>query len=272
MSPSIYTLLLIPFATALPHIQPRSGYSASLSELKQSLQSKWTTPLSSSSSSDSSNSTIPSDPTSFYHCAGPSISAYPPQDQWLSWPDLWTINAPVITKANGGDTYTTQIQSAVTSVAAQSKIDARLILAIIMQESSGNLNVPCSGPTNQDCGLMQIRGGSTYASSKNITLMVEEGVFGTSHPSPGYLDYFNADPSLSWIDFAAAGVGAGDPYAAAHVYNVGGLSSSDLTQAPGWGGPNAYANDVVSRLMGWSGEQGGCEASLKCEGLGARKC
>ncbi|KAF2658533.1 hypothetical protein K491DRAFT_592960 [Lophiostoma macrostomum CBS 122681] len=250
----LYTLFLIPFSAALPHVRPRTQFSTSLSVLKQDLQNKWTTSLGTDSPS---NATQPTDPASFYQCSGPSVGSYPTRDQWLSFSDLWEINAPVITTSNSGDTYNDKIKTAIESVAGDTKVDARLILAIIMQESTGNVNIHCTGSGSTDCGLMQVRGGQSYSTDDSIADMVAEGVKGTS-ATPGYLAYFNADTS-------------GDPFAAAHIYNVGSLSSIDLTEAS-WGGPNAYANDIASRLLGWTGDHPGCVKSQSCSGLKERTC
>jgi hypothetical protein len=236
-----------------------------LSTLKQNLQNKWTTSIDTNSQS---NATQPTDPASFYQCSGPLIGEYPSRDQWLSFSDLWEINNPVITTANGGNTYNNKIKAAVKKVSVDTKVDARLILAMIMQESAGKVDIHCTGPDSTDCGLMQVRGGHSFSTDASIAEMVAEGVKGTSS-TPGYLAYFNADASVTWVDFEI--VGEGDPYAAAHIYNVGNLSSEDLTEAA-WGGPNAYANDIASRLLGWTGDHPGCVKSQSCPGLEQREC
>jgi len=117
---------------------------------------------------------------------------------------------------------------------------------------------------------MQHRGSESFDSSNaksSIKSMIEAGVYGT--PSvPGYLTYFNGSPTeLPWLN---TDLFRGNPYAAAHVYNVGHLYSSDLTSG-GLGstsGPNKYAHDILSRLQGWNGWAAGCWKSRKCPNLG----
>ena len=56
---------------------------------------------------------------------------------WRSFHHLWRINEATVLSNNGGDTYIRHyIHEAIVQVADESKVDARLILALMMQEVS----------------------------------------------------------------------------------------------------------------------------------------
>lgn len=122
---------------------------------------------------------------------------------------------------------------------------------------------------------MQIRGGRNFSSTDPGTTihdMIYDGINGLApggficeHDDvkddgrPGYLDYFNADPTLtSWILSPGNGVPTtetwwkGNPYAAARIYNAGNLTPNigpDIVKTTG--APNVYAIDIANRLSGW---------------------
>ncbi|KAK5136230.1 hypothetical protein LTR08_003837 [Meristemomyces frigidus] len=74
------------------------------------------------------------DLTSNYQCFhDPDVDLSP--QTWLSFANMWRINEPTILSKNGGDTYIKHyIHEAVAYVADESAVDARLILALMMQE------------------------------------------------------------------------------------------------------------------------------------------
>jgi hypothetical protein len=78
----------------------------------------------------------PSDPDSVYNCVGPDVKDYPKKGEWLPFETLWKINEPLIKEKNKGKDYAPFIRKAIEDVSSKSKVDARLILAIIMQEVS----------------------------------------------------------------------------------------------------------------------------------------
>ncbi|KAH7119850.1 hypothetical protein B0J11DRAFT_400175, partial [Dendryphion nanum] len=172
---------------------------------------------------------------------------YPKPQEWLDFETMWKINELEVIKVESGSrSNNTQIlKVAIKKVAAQSKIDPRLILALIMQESTGDANVSCTN-NNRDCGLMQIHGGGDLKTGHTVEDMIREGVFGIPTGSqefpngwPGFLDL------------------AGNPFAAAHAYNAGRLTSVMLNVDDG-ARSVSYANDIASRLLGWNGAKEGC--------------
>ncbi|KAF1975518.1 hypothetical protein BU23DRAFT_503470 [Bimuria novae-zelandiae CBS 107.79] len=277
MRSSRYISFFLPFALALP-FTTHQGYGTSSTQLREDLQQKWCNDYDKNGSvttvSLDQASTIapetPSDPASVYSCVGPKAEDFPGKDAWLGFKQLWTINQPVIETANGGNQYNDDIKSAILEVADGSKVDARLILAIIMQESSGNVSIQCT--EGNACGLMQHRGSVQFDSSQpktSIKAMIEDGVYGTLSV-PGFLSYFNGDSSdLTWVNTQLIN---GNPYAAAHVYNTGHIDSENLSTDNGQS--NYYAHDILSRLQGWNGWQVGCLKSRECAGLGfeGRSC
>lgn len=58
-------------------------------------------------------------------------------DQWLPFDEVWRINQPFILSGNGGDTYIEHyIKEAIVEVSAERNLDARVLLAVMMQQAS----------------------------------------------------------------------------------------------------------------------------------------
>jgi hypothetical protein len=83
------------------------------------------------------------------------------------------------------------IKLAIEQVAAETGVDHRFILAVILQESAGCVRVPTTGGANPNPGLMQSHAGSNTCNNGNglitnpcpqatITGMVTDGVAGTT--------------------------------------------------------------------------------------------
>ncbi|KAJ4293175.1 hypothetical protein N0V90_008457 [Kalmusia sp. IMI 367209] len=246
-----YVSFLIPFSSAWPAVT-YPGYGTSSARLHEDLQREWYSKY--TQDGEISTKQVPSDPAAVYSCAGPQPKTFPDKDQWLSFDELWEINEPVLTTANGGETYNDDLKTAILEVASSSKVDARLILAIIMQESTGKVSIHCTEETA--CGIMQHRDSPSFDSSnpkQSIKAMIETGIYGTSS-IPGFLTYFNGDAAdLPWVNTYLIN---GNPYAAAHVYNTGHIDTEDLSSDGGKS--NYYAHDILSRLQGWNGWQAGC--------------
>jgi hypothetical protein len=136
MHSTVFSVLLAaPLCLGLPGASNRARSYGSLElELPDELASTWYQPYDARS-----NNTPPSNPGAVYSCAGPDIDDYPKPDQWLSFDALWAINEPLIKEKNKGNNYGDYIKRAIESVSTESKIDARLILVIIMQEASNRL-------------------------------------------------------------------------------------------------------------------------------------
>ncbi|KAJ2975888.1 hypothetical protein NQ176_g5260 [Zarea fungicola] len=148
------------------------------------------------------------------------------------------------------------IKNAISSVSAQAGIDARFVLAIIMQESKGCVRVPTTiSPDGsvRNPGLMQDHNGAGTCVGKNpcpasaITQMIKDGVLGTQG-RPGGGD--GLKQTLAQAMKATHDSGAQAYYAAARIYNSGSATYENLRD--GRGATNCYAIDVANRLTGWA--------------------
>lgn len=71
--------------------------------------------------------------------SGPA-SNFPDPGQWASWDTLWEQNSRLM-KFNDSDSEIDAIKTAINTVSAESGVDARVILCIIVQESGGNVRI-----------------------------------------------------------------------------------------------------------------------------------
>ena len=151
--------------------------------------------------------------------------------------------------ADDSDQEISDIKSAIQSVASQSGVDERFILAIMMQESNGCVRVPTTDNGVRNPGLMQSHNGQGTCDGTNpcpaseITQMITDGTEGT--PS---------GDGLKQTMTQATGTGSQTYYGAAVIYNSGNLPSNldDNTATP------CYASDVANRLMGWFSGTSSC--------------
>lgn len=125
-----YLLPLLPISLAFPNILGRDAGLTSVT-LKQELHAKWYTKY-----NEQKPDMEPDNPSGIYPCYGPMVDDYPGKNEWLSFKTLWKINVEEITKANTvyKDKYNNELKEAIQDVSEESKLDARLILSIIMQE------------------------------------------------------------------------------------------------------------------------------------------
>ena len=179
-----------------------------------------------------------------YKCYSGAASAYPSSDKWGSFDTLWTNNVPLIKESctnlgDGADPTTDQIQDmhdGILQVAGDSFVDPRFILAIIMQESHGCVNVGTTSNGVSNPGIMQSHNGVSFnaADAKNsIVQMIRDGTQGTSS-GDGLVQLINK---------------YGDVYEAARGYNSGTVTPGNLNQANG--ATASYVDDIANRLTGW---------------------
>lgn len=101
---------------------------------------------------------------------GNGAAGFPATDSWVNFLDMFNNNKPAMFTscadngygANDSDEEVGDIYNAIEAIAAQTKVDHRFILAIIMQESGGCVRVkttisPDNSVTNP--GLMQTHDG-----------------------------------------------------------------------------------------------------------------
>ena len=139
------------------------------------------------------------------------------------------------------------IYNAIESVAQQTRVDHRFILAVVMQESGGCVRAPTTNYGVRNPGLMQDHNGGATCNEngvKNpcpdsvITQMIQDGTGGTP----------DGDGLAQCINES----GAGDVsafYKAARIYNSGSIDKSgDLGKGIA---THCYASDIANRLTGW---------------------
>ncbi|OMP86896.1 hypothetical protein BK809_0000571, partial [Diplodia seriata] len=172
---------------------------------------------------------------------------YPAITSWHPFAALWTASSPLIAAANPSTpTAPTLLRTAILTVSRATSVDARLILATIMQESGGALAVPCTGTGN--CGIMQAAPGSGSWPGASVEGMVRDGVQGVAGQWP------EGGPGLAyWLGVY------GEPWRALRAYNTGSVPDGGDLSATGGVGTASYVVDVANRLVGWDGvTRGSC--------------
>ena len=203
-----------------------------------------------------------SDSYTYYTGNGDS---WPTIDQWGDWNDLWNQNVPLMQQSCGwngwGDNDSSDeisaIDSAIQQLSGQTGVDARFILAIVMQESKGCVRVITTGNGITNPGLMQSHDGSGTCVGQDpcpdseITQMITDGTAGTS----------SGDGLQQTLSETAGQTGAGSAvnyYAAARMYNSGSVDYTNLDN--GFSSTPCYASDVANRLTGWALAGSSCTA------------
>ena len=191
---------------------------------------------------------------------GSSSAGWPSQDSWVDFDTAFQASTVTMKasctqfdQTNDSDQEISDIKSAIQSIASESGVDSRVILAIMMQESNGCVRVQTTDNGVRNPGLMQSHNGdgtcwnngvgTNPCPSSQITEMIKNGVEGT--PSgDGLKQCLSQCPSA----------GAQSYYQAAVIYNSGNLPSNldDNTATP------CYASDVANRLMGWFSGTSSC--------------
>lgn len=201
----------------------------------------------------------------YYQGDGSTGAGWPSQSAWGSWTQLWNANAPLMQQScgwNGWGTDDSQteingINSAIQQISASTGVDARFILAIMMQESKGCVRVPTTNNGVVNPGLMQSHNGPGTCANTNpcpqseITQMIRDGTAGTSS-GPGL------EQLLAQARSALSDSGSRSFYAAARLYNSGSVDYTNLDN--GFSSTPCYASDVANRLTGWTLAASNCLA------------
>lgn len=204
-------------------------------------------------------STAMADQYTPYSGDGSASNGWPAQSAWAPYDALWAANLPLVTQScgwhnwgtNNSPAETAALDRAIRGEAAQSGVDARFILAIVMQESGGCVRAPTTNNGVVNPGLMQSHNGLASCAGRtpcpdaDIGAMVADGTRGT--PSGDGLQQTLA---------RARGAIGGSPddarnfYTAARMYNSGSVDYGNLNN--GLGSTPCYASDVANRLTGWT--------------------
>lgn len=172
-------------------------------------------------------------PVRYY--SGPA-SNFPDPANWQRWSLMWARNSGVM-HINDSPQEVAYIDQAINTVARESGIERRVILAMIMQESQGNVrvNATYSADGVRNAGLMQSHNGVSFDPNnpQGSTLqMVRDGVQGTPYGD-------------GMVQLLAR---YGNIYAACRGYNSGSVDPNNLSY--GFSSTPSYVSDVANRLMG----------------------
>ena len=159
---------------------------------------------------------------------------------------------------NNSPEETANLGSSILAIAASANVDARFILATVMQESKGCVRVQTTYGSHANPGLMQSHAGeNTCGTGTNpcpastITGMISDGVGGTPSGDglAAIMGQLSAANARKRAFFGNDTTQAQLYYRAARTYNSGSIDASgDLGIGPG---TPCYASDVANRLTGW---------------------
>lgn len=210
-------------------------------------------------SSSLTNGTSGRNPPNSYICYSGPAANFPSINTWVNFNTMWsTASVYALKPVNDTDSERSYIHSAILSVSKQAKVDARIILATILLESTGNVRVPCTKSFGgvYNCGIMQSYDATnkTYDpkhSQQSILGMVVDGVQGTA-AGPGQVQYFND------ANDTAKETG-GNAYKVFRSYNSGSVNKYNLSD--GLGASDSYVSNMANYLQGWNGTSLFCSAS-----------
>lgn len=173
---------------------------------------------------------------------GSTGAGWPDKSAWVAFDDAFSSNQPTM-KTFDSDDEINDIKTSIGSVSASTGVDSRFILAVIMQESRGNVRVGTTAVDHANPGLMQSHQGvdcigQTPCPASVITQMIQDGAGGTS--------------SGAGLEQGISGDQAIDVYKAARIYNSGSLDASGNLATNG--ATPCYASDIANRLIGFLGD------------------
>jgi hypothetical protein len=102
--------------------------------------------------------------------SGPA-SNFPDQSQWKDFVTLFNLNKNNMLSTGDVGEDVGRIFNAINSAAASIGVEERVILAIILQESGGDVGVPCTTAPDgsQSCGLMQADGSPGFPGQHSLS-------------------------------------------------------------------------------------------------------
>lgn len=169
--------------------------------------------------------------------SGPATS-FPGWHDWQKWSLMWARNEKVM-RINDTPEIVKDIQDAIEQVAKETKIDRRVILCTIMQESQGNVHVRTTVSPDgsvRNPGLMQSHNGVEFDPKNpkgSILQMVKDGTEGTK----------SGDGLVQLLKKYDDNI-----YEALRGYNSGSVDKSNLSN--GLGATASYVSDIANRLCG----------------------
>lgn len=149
---------------------------------------------------------------------------------------------------NNSETENEQIKSALETVAGETGLDKRYLLALLMQESKGCVRAPTTNYGENNPGLFQSFNGQATCNPDNVN-------FKTPCPESEILAMVREGAGIGrpfGLMQAIEQSGATDDskyYKGARIYNSGSIASSGNL---GDGiATHCYATDIANRLVGW---------------------
>ncbi|KAJ9133260.1 Glycoside hydrolase [Pleurostoma richardsiae] len=205
-----------------------------------------------------------SDSYTMYWGSGGSWDGWPTRSQWVSFENMFNNNKNFMFSScsqwgvdNDSGPEVGAIWDSIQEVGAETGVDHRFILAVILQESGGCVRAPTSNYGVRNPGLMQDHDGDATCNSDitgvvqnpcptaTVEQMIREGTAGTNS-GDGLANCIN---QAGWSDDA-------DFYRAARIYNSGSVDSSGRLEAGI--ATHCYASDIANRLTGWVYASHGC--------------
>ncbi|KAM0260088.1 hypothetical protein ACHAQJ_003013 [Trichoderma viride] len=171
-------------------------------------------------------------------CAyGGPYQNFPSMSSWLPWTTVFGLYEQAMVDHGSSWDDVGRINVAISAAAANIGVDERVILGIILQESTGYVGVQCTG--GDDCGLMQCEGCPSFAGQNELPQSDTSAMIngGTNHFKSNLEDWGNL-----W-DVSSI-------YPALREYNSGSVDSGDLSTAAGGFGDPCYVANVARRMMG----------------------
>ncbi|KAI5359001.1 putative Lysozyme-like domain superfamily protein [Septoria linicola] len=191
----------------------------------------------------------------WYQGDGTVAQHWPDQEEWKNWEESWDANKVLIDQTSNSPEETQDLYDSILEVSNSTDVDARFILATIMQESKGDVRVTTTAVAVENPGLMQAFGPIAKGTCKDVSTtercpkaMIKQMIMeGTATNSEGM--------SLHDLLTKSGVSDVSKYYKATRLYNSGpnsipadkDLSSKELSST------YTYASDVANRLTGWVG-------------------
>ncbi|KAK3650914.1 hypothetical protein LTR56_005965 [Elasticomyces elasticus] len=205
---------------------------------------------------------------------GSTAAGWPAETAWVDFDTMFDANTANMKAScaqwavpNDTDEEVADMKAAIQDIAGTTGVDARVILAIVMQESTGCVRVITTQYSHFNPGLMQSHNGTGSCNTNNAALglpgVVSDGTVQTPCPD---------SEIRQMIQDGTGGTSSGDGleqlleqqghtdvsrwYRAARMYNGGSIDpSGDLGKGCC---TLCYASDVANRLTGWVNAPHGC--------------
>ena len=206
-----------------------------------------------------------------YEGNGSVASGWPDDLTWVSFNNLWVTSQQSIARScgilynttNNSEQETQDLYDGIKTVAHETRVDHRFILAAVMQETRGCVRAKTSVSPDgiKNPGLLQSFKGTFSCNDENgkvttpcprdtIFGMLRDGVAGTEDDGHGFATDINAQADVKNVGYAEA------YYRAARLYNSGAIDDSgDLGKGSA---THCYASDLANRLVGWTDSESAC--------------